>query len=271
MNTRGLYQIPPKTATNLVQLDSLSSSPLWKEYLLFSRIYYKNRNQHGRSKHFKHFCQAKRLLVRLKSFDIDNVVFIGHTCSKNEDLVHTAQALQQQQILLIGLAKLIDACCMALRMAYSSHHQVANQTFFLPYCVAAMACFARLHYFLQDIKQSANSLYSKIYIARKQHTDGMPITIDSVDSSHWFTCTPEDLFPIGRASCPVIVDSNEFQERVIAPITNTLSDKYFDKKLHQSPKRPAKIPGKPALAKKAKHLPQKIHDADEIDDIFGNI
>jgi hypothetical protein len=99
------------------------------EYFILFKLYYKNKNQHKKSKHFNHLCQVIRVLKKLL-FDPSKA---GDKLKPNEtNLPKTNVALLQFLV-------------ASTEQSYISFRQVAAQTYFMASSIMFMGLLSTIH------------------------------------------------------------------------------------------------------------------------------
>jgi hypothetical protein len=225
------------------------------------KLYFKNKNQHRKSKHFKNLEQVKRILAKyLKISTLDKPIIIK------------TDKIRQS---LIDRFLLLNALIPALQNTYICFKLVASQTYFMTLSLFFMTILANIHSISIDLMLDLKSRYGQypnseafpltldsLLIQRKQANlehkiaqtiqhDNHDLTIDSVENE---PVTLGDLE--GSKSISVTIDSVENEPVTLGDLegSKSISDNFFDK---------------PIATRKIKIRKRKEKHDDEIDDIFG--
>ncbi|KAL0050812.1 hypothetical protein WJX82_007614 [Trebouxia sp. C0006] len=194
---------------NLVALQgSLVRTDLWYEVALLSKLLYKSKNQHRSSKHFQYLTEVKRCMKLLLQLQLSDLVGdLNHLRSNagvgmpaTASLVMFGRAnklhVPSQQAGILVLQRLLAGCRLAVRAIPAAHAAAAqllaqlSMTYFMPFCLTALAMVARIQVLvcqlLLDNIKAYNSLLPLVIVLPWQELVGTGIY---PDLPHMLSCS----------------------------------------------------------------------------------
>ncbi|DBA79811.1 hypothetical protein WJX77_011348 [Trebouxia sp. C0004] len=194
---------------NLLALQgSLVRTDLWHEAALLSKLLYKSKNQHRSSKHFQYLSEVKRCMRLLQQVQLSDLVGdlnhlrsnagVGMPATASLVMFGRASKLQvpSQQAGILVLQRLLAGGRLAVKTIPAAHAAAAqllaqlSMTYFMPFCLTALAMLARIQVLvcqlLLDSIKAYNCLMPLVIVLPQQSLAG---TGTYPDLPHMLSCS----------------------------------------------------------------------------------
>ncbi|KAF0399017.1 hypothetical protein F8M41_009786 [Gigaspora margarita] len=127
---------------------------IFVEMNILERLYYKNKNQHKRTKYFRKIEEVRRIILRFKEMKIGELMseFIGLFYGNNKNQMHQKKwdyvPSQETSHYVLNRANcatsLMDKALKCYLDAYTDFHSLLCQTEFMSFALACLSILARL-------------------------------------------------------------------------------------------------------------------------------
>ncbi|KAL0021447.1 hypothetical protein WJX79_000584 [Trebouxia sp. C0005] len=194
---------------NFVALQgSLVRTDLWYEAALLSKLLYKSKNQHRSSKHFQYLSEVKQCMKLLQQLQLSDLVGdLNHLTSSagvgvpaSASLIMFGRAnklhVPAQQAGILVLQRLLAGCRLAVKTIPAAHAAAVqllaqlSMTYFMPFCLTALAMVARIQVLvcqlLLDSIKAYNSLLPLVMVLPQQN---LARTGTYPDLPHMLSCS----------------------------------------------------------------------------------
>ncbi|KAI9016765.1 hypothetical protein DFJ74DRAFT_243738 [Hyaloraphidium curvatum] len=155
---RGSLPVPSLNDGILRQLSisakHLAKPEVWAEADILERLYYKNKNQHRRTKYFGRFQGVRRILARLRAVPLAQLLEKLAAAMRPEGEAKRNSWVWSKapyQDYVVELVLVVHRTCELLRelrracaQCYAAFRQLASATLFMPFALAIMASCARI-------------------------------------------------------------------------------------------------------------------------------
>lgn len=128
---------------------SFSKTKTLNEISILEKLVFKNKNQHKSTPYFKKLVYVKRVLTRLKGINVKEMI---STLMEQGNLgqIPDQEYFNYVNKKLEGYSSLVNKSREVIRIGYIAFRQLATSTYFLAFCIAVMACLARLDFLMRE-------------------------------------------------------------------------------------------------------------------------